>query len=399
MQTQLRDLHVAKNTIGAILCISLGVAIGMSISVPVPGITSPVFERDASGKESFIFSPFAEARKVLQDQFIGTLDDAKLSYGAVAGMVRAAGDPYTAYSDPIETKQFKETLKGSFSGIGAEMGIEGGLIVVIAPLEGSPAAKAGMKAGDIIVAIDDKNLTEETSLDAAVRMIRGPKGTKVKITVVHPEAKEKTDIVITRDDIEVQSVKSEIKNGIAHISISSFNGDTTSKFMKTARDVKKAGVQGIVLDVRRNPGGYLDTAVDIASEFLAPNSTVVIEKGKTETTHRAKRTGTLRDIPTVVLMDESSASAAEILAGALQDNLGTPLIGVKTFGKGSVQDVVDLSDGSSLRVTIAKWFTPKGTSITDEGIKPTVEVKDNDNTPEDEQLQRAIDELRKSIKQ
>lgn len=391
-------MQVTKNTIGALLCIAIGILIGMSVSNPVPGITSPMFEKDASGKESFIFSPFSEAHKVLQEQFIGTLDDAKLSYGAVAGMVRAAGDPYTAFSDPEETKQFKETLKGSFSGIGAEMGIEGGLIVVIAPLDGSPAQKAGIKAGDIIIAIDGKNLSEDVSLDTAVRMIRGPKGTQVKITVLHPTAKEKTDIVITRDDIEVQSVKSEIKNGIAHISISSFNSDTASKFIKTARDVKRAGVKGIVLDVRHNPGGYLDAAVDIASEFLAPNSTVVIEKGKTETTHSAKWTGTLRDIPTVVLMDESSASAAEILAGALQDDLGTPLIGTKTFGKGSVQDVVDLSDGSSLRVTIAKWFTPKGISIADEGIKPTVEVQDNDNTPEDEQLQRAIDELQKSIK-
>lgn len=383
---------VSKNTLTIIICIAIGIAIGMSVARPFPFAPDPIFEKDA-----FTFAPFSEAKKVLQDQFIGTLDDRQLSYGAVEGMVRAAGDPYTGFSDPEETRQFKDTLKGSFSGIGAEMGIDGGLIVVIAPLAGSPAEKAGIQAGDIIVVIDGKELTEDTSLDDAVRMIRGQKGTQVKITVIHPDAREKADITIIRDDIEVQSVKSETKDGIAHISISSFNGDTAVKFAKAARDAKKAGVKGIVLDVRRNPGGYLDAAVDIASEFLEPNATVVIEKGKTERTHRAKRTGSLRDIPTVVLINGSSASASEILAGALEDNLGTAIIGVKSFGKGSVQDVVDLSDGSSLRVTIAKWFTPKGTSIADEGIHPTIEVKDNDDTPEDEQLQRAMEELKKSV--
>lgn len=381
-------MQLVKHTIGGIICIVLGVAIGRSMVLP----TLPVDNKDISS-----FSPFSEARSTLKEKFIGTLDDQKLLYGAVEGMVRAAGDPYTAFSDPESTKQFKETLKGSFSGIGAEMGIDGGLIVVIAPLQGSPAEKAGVQAGDAIVAIDGKSLTETTSLDDAVQIIRGPKGTQVKLTVIHPKAHEKSDIVITRDDIEVPSVKSEIRDGIAHISISSFNGDTASKFTKAARDAKRAGVKGIVLDLRRNPGGYLDAAVDIASEFLDPNAVVVSEKGKTETMHRAKRTGTLRDIPTVVLMNESSASASEIVAGALQDNLGTPLIGTKSFGKGSVQDVVDLSDGSSLRVTIAKWFTPKGTSIADEGITPTVAIQDDDNTPEDEQLQRAYEELQKII--
>lgn len=391
-------MQSARNTVGAILCIAIGIAIGMGVSQPLPATPQAVFEKDSSGKEAFIFAPFSEAKKILQEQFIGTIDEKQLSYGAVEGLVRAAGDPYTAFSNPEETKQFKETLKGSFSGIGAEMGIEGGLIVVIAPLDGSPAEKAGVTAGDIIVAIDGKNLAEDTSLDNAVRMIRGPKGTQVKLTVIHPDKREKSDIVITRDDIEVQSVKSEIKDGVAHITISSFNGDTSSKFSKVAKDAKRAGVKGIVLDVRGNPGGYLDAAVDIASEFLSPNATVVIEKGKTETTHRAKRTGSLRGIPHVVLINQSSASASEILAGALQDNVGTELIGEKSFGKGSVQDVIDLSDGSSIRVTIAKWFTPKGTSIADEGITPTITVKDDEETKEDEQFARALEELKKLMK-
>src|SRR3989344_5441777 len=164
-------MQTTKNIVGAIACIAIGIAIGMSLARPMPFVSDPIFEKNA-----FIFAPFSEAKKVLQDQFIGTLDDKELSYGAVEGMVRAAGDPYTGFSDPEETKQFKDTLKGSFSGIGAEMGIDGGLIVVIAPLVGSPAEKAGIQAGDIIVAIDGKELTEDTSLDDAVRMIRGQKG-------------------------------------------------------------------------------------------------------------------------------------------------------------------------------------------------------------------------------
>lgn len=380
-------IKTANHTIGAILCVAVGVALGMSIGKPIvpTGDVAPL-------------APFAEARKVLDEEFIGVLDEQKLSYGAVAGMVRAAGDPYTAFSDPSETKQFKETLKGSFSGIGAEMGIEGGFIIVIAPLAGSPAERAGIQAGDIIVAIDGKNLAEDTSLDDAVRMIRGPKGTEVKLSVIHSKEREKADIVIVRDDIEVPSVKSEMKSGIVHVSISSFNEDTSSKFAKIAKDAKRAGVRGVVLDVRGNPGGYLESAVDIASEFLPINTVVVSEEGKKKTVHRTHRSGSLRDIPVVVLINQSSASASEILSGALQDNLHAPLIGEKSFGKGSVQDVVDLSDGSSIRVTIAKWFTPNGTSIADEGIAPTITVEDNKDTQADEQLDRAMEELKGLMK-
>lgn len=390
-------MKFTQNTIGALICIAIGFFAGVSISKPIGEVSSPVFEKTESGKQSFTFSPFSEAWKVLHDQYIGKIDEQKLSYGAVAGMIQAAGDPYTAFSDPDATKQFKETLKGSFAGVGAEMGVQDGMIVVIAPLEGSPSQKAGVKAGDIIVAIDGKNIAEDTSLDDAVRMIRGKKGTSVKLAVVHNGAHEKTDISIVRDDIAVPSVKIEMKGNIAHISISNFNSDTADRFTEAARSAKKAGAKGIVLDVRGNPGGYLDASVDIASEFLSPGLPVVIERGNTETIHRSMNGGTLKGLPVVVLINESSASASEILAGALQDDLDTLIIGVKSFGKGSVQDVIDLSDGSSLRVTIAKWFTPNGQSIADEGIVPTIVVKDNQDTKGDEQLVRALDEVHKKI--
>ena len=350
----------------------------------------PVTDDDALAS-----SPFWETWTVLHENFIGSLDTKKLMYGAVEGMVRASGDPYTAFSDPQDTKDFKDTLKGSFSGIGAEMGIKNGLIVVIAPLPGSPAEKAGVKPEDVIVAVDDTDITEDMTLDDVVRMIRGPKGKTVKLTVVHKDERETADISIVRDDIELESVKTEYIDDIAHITITNFNGDTTEKFIQAAKEAKRRSVAGIVLDVRGNPGGYLDSAVDIASEFLDPAKTIVIEKGKKEITHKSRGIGTLKDVPVVVLVNHGSASASEILAGALKDNLETKVIGVKSFGKGSVQEVIDVSDGSSIRVTIAKWFTPSGRSINEEGIEPSIAVEDNPETDADEQLDRALEEIRK----
>jgi len=347
------------------------------------------------GEQAFSASPFWETWDELHTLFIGTLDDNKLSYGAIEGMVRASGDPYTAFSDPESTKQFKDTLKGSFSGIGAEMGVKNGLVVVIAPLEGSPAQKAGVQAGDIIVAVDKKNITQDMSLDEVVRLIRGPKKQTVELKVFHKGADSTTDISIVRDDIAVESVKSEIKDGVLHISILNFNGDTSEKFLQAAKEGVRQNVTGVVVDVRNNPGGYLDSAVDISSEFMSSGLPVVIERGKQETTHRSSGNGILKGLPVVVLINENSASASEIVAGALQDNLNVKVIGTKSFGKGSVQEVVDLSDGSSLRVTIAKWFTPKGRSINEHGIDPSIVVEDNKDTPEDEQLEKALEELKK----
>src|SRR3989344_8382499 len=223
--------------------------------------------------------------------------------------------------------------------------------------------------------------------------MRGPRGEVVELKVIHKDANETTDISIVRDDIEVKSIKFEIKDGIAHISILNFNGDTALKFTQAAKEAKKQNVKGVVLDVRNNPGGYLDSAVDISSEFLPAGLPVVIERGKRETTHRSSGIGILRDVPVVVLVNHSSASASEIVAGALQDNLNATVIGVKSFGKGSVQEVIDLRDGSSLRVTVAKWFTPNGRSINEEGIEPTIVVEQDRTTEDDEQLNRAREEL------
>lgn len=383
----------AQSILSGILLLAIGFLFGR---YGVPATSIPLLPQQSAqqavispGQPSFT-APFQDVWSKLHANFIGSLDDKKLDYGAVAGMVRAAGDPYTTFFDPDETKQLKETLSGSFSGIGAEMGIKNGLVVVIAPLDGSPAQKAGIKSGDIIVSVDKKNITQDMSLDDVVKEIRGAKGTTVVLSIVHKGANAPVDISIVRDDIAVPSVKNEVVNGIAHVTISSFNSDTATQFTVIAKQIKNQNVRGVLIDLRDNPGGYLDDAVSIASQFLQPGSVVVSERGKTETVHRANGGGLLRGLPVVVLINHSSASASEILAGALLDTLHAPVVGEQSFGKGSVQEVLDVADGSSLKVTIAKWYTPSGASIDKEGIKPTVAVTDDPNTQQDEQLSSAF---------
>lgn len=348
------------------------------------------------GERKLVFPTFWETWDSLHNNYIGELDDHELFYGAVAGMVRAAGDPYTVFSPPAETKQFEETIGGSFSGVGIEIGVQNGVVTVIAPLNGSPAQQAGVREGDIIVAVDDETLTQETTLDDVVRRIRGPRGETVRLTVVHRDnGNETEEIEIVRDTIEIESVRMDIEDGIAHIEITNFNGDTSQRFTEAAREADRAQVRGVILDMRGNPGGFLQAAVEISSEFLSPGQLIVSEKGGENEEYVAKGNPTLEGIPVVILVNRGSASASEIVAGALQDQLEAPVIGTQSFGKGSVQEFMKLEDGSSLRVTIAKWFTPSGRSINEEGITPDIEVQnDRENPDVDEQLNRAKEEIR-----
>lgn len=368
----------------------------------LPGQTQtnvpPQFVSVQEGKRELVFPTFWEAWDVLHEHFNGALDMQKLYYGAAEGMVRAAGDPYTVFADPDATKQFSETLSGSFSGIGVEIGLQNGVITVIAPLEGSPADKAGLKTRDVIIAIDKKPITADASLDEVVRKIRGPKGSTVTLTVFHEGSKEPIDITITRDTIEVESVKLKIEEGIAHLTITNFRSDTTTAFNAAIRELQRAKVKGVLLDLRSNPGGFLESAVEISSRFLPEDALVVSEKGKGNEDFKSAGSHPLVNMPTVVLVDGGSASASEIVAGALGDIRRTPIVGTKTFGKGSVQEFIKLKDGSSLRVTVAKWFTPDGRSIDEQGIAPTIEVKDDTTTEADEVEDRARAELKTLIK-
>lgn len=352
------------------------------------------------GKRQLIFPTFWEAWDVLHNNFIGDLDEKQLFYGAVAGMVKAAGDPFTAFADPDQTKQLEETLNGSFSGVGIEIGPRNQRVTVIAPLPESPADLAGIKTGDVITAIDHEPITPDSTLTEVVQKIRGPKGSEVILTVVHENEQSTVDIPVIRDTIEVDSVKMDITDQIAHVEIISFNADTGQDFSATAREALRQGVKGVILDMRNNPGGFLQAAVDVSSELLPKDTLVVTERGKDDSAREHKTSGrpTLGEIPIVVLVNGGSASASEIVAGALQDQRDVKIIGQQTFGKGSVQDWKKLADGSSVRVTIAKWFTPGGRSIADEGIEPNITVtndpnRDPDDDSTDQQLQAAREQL------
>lgn len=333
------------------------------------------------------FQQFWDVWKTVKAKYVGQKDvtDEKLFYGAIQGMVGSLEDPYSVYFEPVMAKKFNDEMGGTFEGIGAEIGMKKGALTVIAPLPGTPAEKAGIKAGDYILAIDGTDTTG-MSVEDAVSRIRGAKATKVKLSIIREGLKEAKDIEITRAQILVDSVKLEMKkdgNGkkIAVVTVSHFNEDTEGLFADAVRKAVLDNPAGLILDLRNNPGGYLDAAVRMASEWVG-HEIVVSEQyaDGTKREHRGDVTARLGDLPTVVLVNGGSASASEIVAGALQDSGKAKLIGEKTFGKGSVQDYSELPDGSALKITVALWLTPNGRSINKEGVMPDVTVK---NTPED----------------
>jgi len=321
------------------------------------------------------------------------VDEKKMFYGALQGMVASLGDPHSVFLEPVASEEFAQELSGKFEGIGAEIGIKKGSLVIIAPLPDSPAEKAGLLAGDRVIAIDEVD-TSGMTIDEAVSRIRGDKGTKVKLHVLRGEEAEPRVFEIERDTIAVQSAKityatSPKGKKLAIIEISHFNGDTFDRFLDGVTQIVARDVDGIVLDLRNNPGGYLDASVQVLGEWV-PGETAVSERYSDGTTHDhiASGRGRLSDIPTVVLVNGGSASASEIVAGALQDHGKAVLIGTQTYGKGSVQDLIDLDDGSSVKLTIAEWLTPKGININTAGIAPdyvverTEEDYENDKDPQ-----------------
>lgn len=315
----------------------------------------------------------------LRDGFDGQIDNSKAEDGLKEGLVKAAGDPYTEYMNPTDSKQFSEELDGTFDGIGAELGKKDQNVVIIAPIDGFPAQKAGIKSGDIISKIDN-NSAYDISVNEAVKKIRGTKGTSVKLQIIRDG--KALDFEITRDTINVPSVKYEVTSeNIGIIHISRFGPDTAGLVDKYALELKAKNIKGVVLDLRGNPGGLLDAAVRVSSNWLPKGKTVLSEKrdGKTIKTYEANGNSTLLGVPTVVLIDEGSASASEITAGALKDNGVASLVGQKSYGKGSVQEVRNLADGGTLKVTIAHWYTPNGRNIDKEGIEPDQKVAISDD--------------------
>jgi carboxyl-terminal processing protease len=347
------------------------------------------------------------------------IDSQKMLDGAIAGMVDSLDDPYTVYLPPVQNTDFKQGLAGEFSGIGAELGMKDKQVVVVSPLDGSPAERAGIKAGDAIVKVNDE-FTFGWSLNQTVEKIRGPKGTEVALTVVQKDQKESKILKIQRDTITIKSVTSWVKSikdvenitlsqtlkasqndKVAYIRLSQFGDNTNKEWLELSNSLSlqltnDKSIKGIVLDLRNNPGGYLTDAVFIASEFLKKGTPVVLQDDGNGKTGKlvVERNGLMLEVPLVILINKGSASASEILAGAMQDYDRAILVGETSFGKGTIQNAEDLGEGAGLHVTIAKWLTPNGTWVHKVGLTPEIKVELSTKEPErDIQLEKALEEL------
>ncbi len=343
-------------------------------------------------------SLFWETYYKLQNKYVDKekIDIKKMLYGAVSGMVKSLGDSYTVFMPPQEAKRFEEDVKGAFGGIGIEIGIRKEQLQVIAPLEGTPAQKQGLRAGDKIIKINDQ-ATSDLGIEEAVNLIRGPKGTEVALTIFREGWDNTKEIKIIRDIIEIPSLKLEFKeDGIAYVKLYQFSEKAGLDFRKAAIEILNSPAQKIILDLRNNPGGYLEISQDIAGWFLKKDQVVAIEDfgAGNKKDYKSQGPAKFGEFKVVVLINKGSASASEILAGALRDTRGILLIGEKSFGKGSVQELEKLRDGSSLKITVAKWLTPKGNLIADIGLEPDIKVeiseKDYDEN-KDTQLEKALE--------
>lgn len=367
------------------------------------------------------FAPFWTVLSKIESTYYDktAIDSQKILNGAIMGMVESLDDPYTVYLPPVQNNDFKQSLAGKFEGIGAELGMKDKQIIVVAPLDGSPAEKNGIKAGDAILKVDDQP-TFGWTIAQAVEKIRGTKGTEVKLTILHKSAEKTSDIKITRDTITVKSLTSwtkkikdidgistksailstNLENKVIYVRLSQFGDNTNSEWTDLAIKAKQEldsdkTIKGVVFDLRNNPGGYLSDAVYIVSEFIK-NGTAVIQEDKNgdRLDSKVSGKGMLTDAEVVVLLNKGSASASEIVAGALRDNKRAKIVGETSFGKGTIQGAEDLGGGAGLHVTVAKWLTPNGTWVHKKGLEPDFSVAlDAKDPSHDTQLEKAIEEL------
>jgi carboxyl-terminal processing protease len=387
---------VKKLSVGAILVI-LGVLFLVFLAGAAFGAErSGLSDGTGSAKSGLDYQSVDKLYRLLEKNFDGELDIEELNLGLKTGLVSATGDPFTEYLTQEQTQELQEDLDGTFSGIGAELSKDDNFVIIVAPLSGFPAEEAGLKSRDVIVEIDGETAFD-ISVTEAVQRIRGPAGTDVQLKVIRDESEE-LDFEITRSVITIPSVEYEVlDNNIGYIRLTRFAEDTSRLVNDAARSFVAGNVEGVILDMRSNPGGLLESSVDVASVWLPGGETVLKEKrGGVETrTFTAKGRSILESVPTVVLINEGSASASEIVAGALRDSGAARLIGEQTFGKGSVQTLEGLPDGSTLKVTVARWFTPGGLNIDEEGITPdeVVERPDEEDEGVDSQRDRAVEYL------
>ncbi len=394
-----------------------GVFTGYSNAPAIGKITS------VTGKETAVetlvdFAPFWKTWNVLNEKFVsanGTTTDQERVYGAIQGLVASMGDPYTVFFPPEEAELFESDIRGQFQGVGMEIGVRDNMLTVVAPLKGTPAERAGIRSGDKIVQIDDLP-SADMPVDEAVRHIRGERGTSVKFTIVREGEKDQLVITVMRDIIEIPTIDTEVKGGadsayadgntgtgdVFVIRLYNFSANSANLFRNSLREFIISDKHKLILDLRGNPGGYLESAVDMASWFLPAGKVIVREdfaNGEPENAYRSKGYDIFNEnLNMVILVDGGSASASEILAGALSEHKIATLVGAKTFGKGSVQELVQITDDTSLKVTIARWLTPNGISISKAGITPdvTVEVSKEDiEAKRDTQMAKALEILEK----
>jgi len=377
----------------ALITFATGFWLGRSGIIDAFSNVSSVINQETNKPDGVDFSLFWDTWKAVEKKFAGkeSLNAQDMVYGATAGMVEALDDPYTTFMNPQETEKFTTDISGSFEGIGAEIGIRENFPVIIAPLAETPAEKAGVMSGDRILKVDD-TVVIDLPIDKIVDMIRGPKETEVTLTVIHKGADNSEEISITRGTIDVPSLRWEmLEDNIALIHFYQFSADADREFKKAINEAIQQEMSGLILDLRNNPGGYLEVATEISSQFVDKGKVVLIEEyaNGERKEHKSSGGNILKDYPSVILVNEGSASASEIVAGALRDHNGILLVGQKTYGKGSVQELENLKGGSSLKVTVAKWLTPSGMCINKEGLKPDIEVEltlEQYNAGEDPQL-------------
>lgn len=339
------------------------------------------------------FNIFWSVLDVLRDKFAGTIDYKNLVYSSTKGLVEGLGDPYSEFATPEENRAFFDSLEGRYEGVGLEMDIVDGVPIVLSTIKGSPAAAADIKPRDIILAIDGKTVEGQTPTELLTK-IRGRAGTKVKISLAR--ADKIFEVELTRTEIKVPSLELSFTDGIGVLHIRKFAEDSGKLFKEAVNEIIKNNPKGLILDMRSNPGGLLDQSVQIANEFLGKDQVIVeqrLKDGKT-TAYKADGKGRLQHLKIIVLVDTGSASASEIVAGALRDNGKARLVGEQTYGKGSIQEIDQFADGSALKITVGYWYTPKGISISPDGLKPDTEMKQAESG-EDNILEYAKRELLK----
>ncbi len=343
-----------------------------------------------------LWHPFWQAWELLHKYYVRPLDDKKLVQGAIRGMYAATGDPHTSYMSPEEYEQANIALEGEYEGIGAWVDTSGDYVTIVSPMKGSPAEKAGLQPGDKIIAVDGQDVTG-INPELVVKKVLGPAGTKVRLTIKRDDQKP-FDVVITRAKIKIPSVEGKMRDdGVAYIQLSTFGERTSEELRSTLKELMAKHPKGLILDLRNNGGGYLSTAIDVASEFLPKGKVVLYEEYKdgTRRAYKSEGGGLATNIPMVILVNEGTASASEIVSGAMQDYGRALLVGVTTYGKGSVQNWIPLDDNAgAVRITIALWLTPKGRQISGKGLKPDVEVKltkEDIKAKRDPQLDKAVE--------